>query len=194
MLKTAARECKKKNIKPDLSWKHRTVSDHCEDTPPTLTNQSEGSAVCITFRSYCTRSSLLVDIVCVVYVFLVLFVLSVYVRRTFWVPLISSSSWVFVSRSCCPAGRSAPCRGRCWASGPLWARWWGSRGLSGGGGAQQGGEERAEQKCQAQCECAGTVALFASVAARLLAQNTLKVRRTATALILNARPPVLAQE
>ncbi len=126
--------------------------------------------------------------------FLVLFVLSVYVRRTFRVPLISGSSRVFVSRSRCPAGRSAPCRGRCGASGPPGARWWGSRGLSGGGGAQQGGEERAEQKCQAQCVRAGTVTLFAPFAARLLAQNPLEVRRTAAALVLNARPPVLAQE
>jgi len=76
-----------------------------------------------------------------------------------------------------------PCRGR-----------WEKQSLSGGGGAQQGGEERAEQKCQAQRELAGTVALLASFAAGLLAQNTLKVRRTAAALVLNTRPPVLAQE
>ncbi len=109
------------------------------------------------------KKLLLVDFVCSVCVFGI-FVLSVYVRRTFRVPLISGSSRVFVCRSRCPAGRSAPCRGRCGASGPPGARWWGSRGLSGGGGAQQGGEERAEQKCQAQCVRAGTVALFAPFA------------------------------
>lgn len=193
MLKTAERECKKtwSWAFPVFLWKQPTVSDRCEDTPLHWANQSEGSGVGIEFLSYCTRNSLLVDFVWVcVCVFGI--IRPPRIPEAHILSSIDFQLWQSLFASC--SRRSAPCRGRWWASGPLGARCWWSRSISGGSGAQQGGEERAEQKRQAQSERAGMAALFSSFAARLLAQNTLKVRRTATALILNARPPVLAQE